>query len=171
MAALDPRLLDLIETLVTARMDWLVFEIMDGIRAGKRPRETAESLAEARRIIRAGESWSMDGTAQPTGVRSEPIVGDDQIAWAAHHVAERLDTVTAMMAAALDALDDIGTTGDAEQVSTTGAPVSPPLTISLDDGLQHRVDRDGIGVARDALVGLRGALTDWTDRTSRPVRA
>ena len=51
MAVLDPRLLPFIEMLAELGMDWLVFELVDGIRRGDEPAEDEYALTLARQQI------------------------------------------------------------------------------------------------------------------------
>jgi hypothetical protein len=53
MAKIDPRLLPLIEALSASGADWLAFEILDGIRTGRRAEDSEEELRDARRAVSA----------------------------------------------------------------------------------------------------------------------
>ncbi|RUV29053.1 MAG: hypothetical protein E5V72_02070 [Mesorhizobium sp.] len=90
MAILDRRLLPLIETLADAGDDWLAFELMDGIRRGIEPEDTEELLAATREQVSSGE-LAKRKQAEFIAAGAKPTLGDDQIAWAADHVANRLD--------------------------------------------------------------------------------
>ena len=57
MAILDPRLLPFIEVLAELGMDWLAFELVDGVRRGKEPVEDEAALRRARdRTRRASDA-------------------------------------------------------------------------------------------------------------------
>lgn len=81
MTVLDTRLLPLLETLVGAAADWLAFEIVDGVRRGREPLEPEELLRAAREKVRSRRL--SDRLSAEIPVLSEPILGDDQIVWAA----------------------------------------------------------------------------------------
>jgi hypothetical protein len=55
MAILDRRLIPFIEMLADLGLDWLAFELIDGIRRGREPEESAKALMVARERVRAGE--------------------------------------------------------------------------------------------------------------------
>lgn len=162
MAKLDPRLLDLLDTLVAARLDWLVFELMDGIRSGRRMAEPPAVLAEVRRSVRSDGRPAEREASASLDQGSVPIQGDEQIEWAASYVADRLDTIIAELKEAMDNLDSIrGSSGrlpDALQDGAAGAP----LVIVLDDEEPRKAERDGLNIARNALPQLRTRVMAWS---------
>src|SRR4051812_20982308 len=105
MATLDPRILDLIETLTIARLDWLAFEIVEGIQAGYVPTESSETLADTRRRVREDDQPKATGEPKPVTLESEPVEGDAQINWAAKYVGERLDATLVYLAESIENLD------------------------------------------------------------------
>jgi hypothetical protein len=52
MAILDARLFSMIETLVAAGLDWLAFELIEGVRRGQEIEETNDILAISRERAR-----------------------------------------------------------------------------------------------------------------------
>jgi hypothetical protein len=92
MALIDSRLLPLIDLLAGAGADWLAFELMDYIRAGRPAEDPPEVLAQSRMQVREGRG---EGPLEPPEIvatsATSPIVGDEQILWAARYVADRLD--------------------------------------------------------------------------------
>jgi hypothetical protein len=90
LAILDPRLLELIETLVAARLDWLAFELIEGVQAGHPPEESEDALVVARESIRGNAQPKPRGEPQAVTVEARPIPPKEQIEWAAAYVEERL---------------------------------------------------------------------------------
>ena len=62
-------------------MDWLAFELIDGIRRGNEPVEDEHALARAGE--RTGHPTSREVHPHPSAAAT-PILGDDQLKWAAH---------------------------------------------------------------------------------------
>ena len=56
MAILDPRLIPFIEMLADLGLDWLAFELIEGVRRGEEPVETEDALALVRQRIRTRDS-------------------------------------------------------------------------------------------------------------------
>lgn len=163
MAVLDARLLALVETLADAGADWLAFEIVEGIRRGREPLESEEMLQAAREKVRSLQH--SDRLSAEIPVPAAPILGDDQIVWAAQYVFARLDGALtdldkgrAMIEAVAETSSELyGQDYPAFSTLTPGAP----LKITLIGQEDHPVDRDSIATARQGLVFLREALNRW----------
>ena len=166
MAILDPRLLPFIEMLADLGMDWLVFELVDGIRRGDEPEEDEEALALARQptkrrpaddLERHARIWRTNtdesGDSVPTS-----ILGDRQLQWAADYVSERLHATLAEMSQSLRALDEIFKDPEVEQPE---ASAGETLLVLIDDGEEREVDRAKIEDAQERLLELRKALDAW----------
>jgi hypothetical protein len=163
MAILDPRLVALIETLVAEGADWLAFELIDGIRGGRESEESEDALASARERVRLGEQERREPTlsVEPT----MPILGDDQIIWAATYVSQRLDSALNDLVDASDALNEIAAEPSSEpergeDQHLQGPPA--PIRIVINDEEVLTASRSDIEMARDAMAGLRSALDDWS---------
>src|SRR5687767_1533316 len=102
MASIDPRLLELVETLMKSRLDWLVFEMLDGIQRGRAVEETEEDLAAARAEIRRKARPTERALTESGVTKVEPIEGDEQV-----YVGERLASSLAQLEAAVDTLESI----------------------------------------------------------------
>ncbi len=162
MAVFDPRLSPLIEALAGAGLDWLAFEVVEGIRRGREPEESAEALKRARENAERGELQRIEADA-PLYSESIPLVGDEQLHWAADYVAERLDMAMKEMATSLENIDRLagssrpGRPARAEEVNGT-----PSATIVLVDGDQQwKVGRTQVQEAASGLPELRDALSAW----------
>lgn len=107
MAVLDSRVLELIETLVAARLDWLAFELVEGIRLGRSPEESEEALAAARQSIRSNAQPKARGEPQVLLAEPQPIPAGEQVKWAAAYVEERLEAALEQLQASIDTLDFI----------------------------------------------------------------
>ena len=159
MAILDPRLLPLVEVLAKVGMDWLAFELVEGVRRGDESTEGRSTLRRARdRAKRTSDAVeNTERFASPAGPAT-PLLSDDQLEWAAGYVDERLRAAFDHMARSLDALDEIIGGGEARP---SGAPtVTTRLVLRNDDraGTVGRVEIEG---ARARLSTLRGALDAW----------
>jgi hypothetical protein len=161
MAVLDPRILDLIETLTAARMDWLAFELIAAIQTGHTPTETPDTLAVTRRKVR--EDGQPEATGEPKLVSQEPqpIEGDDQIDWAAKYVAERLDATLAYLTQSIKKLDAIAG-GDVTNPAATSEDVGEPLVVLADGEVHREAGRAEVEAAIAALPQLRHSLEAWS---------
>lgn len=167
MAIIDTRLLPLIETLVVADADWLAFEILDGLRQGRVAEETREDLQSTRLAVRSAKRQTRrsEERASPPPT-AKPIVGDEQIDWAATYVVDRLSDAVSMLQATLDQLDRI--------VSAASALDGTPFTsISRKEiGVVLQAEDEGPSVrgtevadATAAIPKLREALSTWVAST------
>lgn len=164
MAVLDPRLLPLLETLAGAGADWLAFEVVDGVRRGREPLEPEELLRAAREKVRSRQP--PDRLSEDIPVLAEPILGDDQIVWAANYVAARLDGALADLDEGCAMIQAVAeNSGDKfKQDEPTLSDVTPniPVKIALMGQEGHPVDRSSIAAARKGVESLRGALAHWS---------
>ena len=168
MATLDPPLLELVETLVAARLDWLAFELIEGIQAGRPPEEPEEALAAARESIRGNAQPRARGEPQAILVEANPILPDEQIEWAAAYVEERLGEALEQLQTSIDTLDFVveGTTersdlaGAAAQSTDTSEPRA--IAVLLDFEGDRKSGLEDVAGARTGLPTLHTALTVWT---------
>lgn len=164
MAVLDPRLLPLLETLTAAGANWLVFEIVDGVRRGREPLEPEELLQAAREKVRSRQF--SDRLSADIPVMADPIHGDDQIVWAANYVAARLDGALAELDEACAMIEAIAeSSGDRfrqESSAFSETTRSVPVEIALVGQEGHPVDRGSIATAREGVVSLSDALVRWS---------
>lgn len=176
MAILDTRLLDLIETLVVARLDWLAFELIEGIQAGRPAEEPEEALAAARQSIRSNMQPKARGEPHATLKEPQSIPADEQIEWAAVYVEERLDEALAQLQASIDALDFIvaGTTEHPETCEALaqdiGAAGESTVSVLLNVDGEHKSGREDVADARDSFPVLRAALAEWTSQARGQIR-
>lgn len=167
MAVLNPRLLELIETLVAARLDWLAFELIEGVQAGHPPDEPEEALAAARKSIRSGTQPKAHGEPYAISMEATPIPPDEQIEWAAAYVEERLGEALEQLQASIDTLDFLveGTTGQPGEAGALARPkdASKPraVVVLLDLENDRKSGSDNVAGARENLPALRTALTEW----------
>ena len=169
MAIIDPRILSLVETLADRGMDWLVFELMEGIQDGRSPQESEEALAAAR--DRATENSGQYREALHRDVapsETAPIVGDDQLRWAVGYIKERLrDTIDALDAS-FDCLETLGLVN--ERV-TGGAQGGAIRVTFVEDESPINLTRGGLSIAREGLGALQHALDVWLADTLNPTRS
>lgn len=170
MAKLDPRLLELIDTLVAARLDWLAFELVDGIRAGRQTSEPSEVLKEVRGSVRTSERPQEKETPDQAYQPAMPIEGDEQIEWAASYVAGRLDGVIATLGAAMDNLDAVRGSESRSVGASPGGRPGGPLTIVLDDEEARKAERSGVELAVNALPQLRASIMAWSSQVRGQVQ-
>lgn len=159
MAILNQHLVPLIETLTELGIDWLAFELIEGIRRGEEPVEDDRTLALARERAGTGTQHPKE-TEQHSSADDEPkpILDVVQVEWAARYVFERLSATLAEMTHSLDALDEIFDGRDEKQ--SPGSRSSAVLVI-LDGGEGRSVDRAEIEAAQARLPELREALVAW----------
>jgi hypothetical protein len=169
MAVIDPRLIELIDTLVASGADWLAFEILDGIRSGTPIEESNNRDRESHHELR---SWKDDRSSEPrTRIREtvmKPIYGDDQIEFAAGYVADRITEAIEMTTMSLENLNRIS----AE--STEGAAEINPksrtaITLGLEDSEFHFTG-DQAEKLRNLLPELRTSLLEWSARVRQKER-
>lgn len=163
MAVLDPRLLPLLGTLANTGVDWLAFEIVEMVRRGREPLEAEDVLRATREKVRSqvqSEHVNLDIPVMP-----EPILGDEQIDWAANYVAARLDEALANLEAGYSLLNAI--TKDSRDKSRQSSSALPketsgaPLTLFLNGQEGNAIDRYSISMAKTQIANLREALAHW----------
>jgi hypothetical protein len=170
VAILDSRVLELIETLVAARLDWLAFELVDGIRLGRSPEEPEEALAAARQSIRSNAQPKARGEPQVLLAEPQPIPAGEQVEWAAAYVEERLEAALEQLQASIDTLDFIVETTtepeDAQDLAKGASAKTEQGTafVLLDVEGDRKSSREDIAGARDEIPALRAALAEWTTR-------
>ncbi len=171
MAILEPRLLPLIETLAEAGADWLAFEVVDGVRAGKVAEEPLENLAAIQDAVRSAklENFRTEKiiSAVPHSVSpAVSIVGDDQIRWAVEYVYRRLSDALSMLQASFDQLQSIVSTPSPRGGVSSNVVVSNEITlIVLGDEEKFSVRKVETADAIASLENLRKALSSWEAST------
>ncbi|MFN3817391.1 hypothetical protein [Blastomonas sp.] len=168
MATLDSRVLELIETLVATRLDWLAFELIEGIRLGRTAEESEEALAAARKSIRSDAQPKARGEPQVLLTKPEPIPAGEQVEWAAAYVAERLESALKQLQVSVDALDLIvESTNEPERPQDLAQAASAKteqgtVLVLLDVEGDRKSSRKDVADARDDFPALRAALAEWT---------
>lgn len=170
MAALDTRLLELIETLATARLDWLAFELVEEIQAGHSPEEPEEELAAARRSIRTNAQPRAHSGPQTVAAESKPIPVDDQIEWAVTYVDRRLDQALEQQLATINSLNFILANSSEQpeyENSVTQLADAPEGGVSMvirDVNEDRKINLENVVAAREGIPTLREALAEWSER-------
>ena len=161
MAILDTRLLQFVEMLTEIGMDWLAFELIEGVRRGREPTETDEMLALARDPTRAGRAEELRHSAGDGG-EVQPILGDAQLDWAVDYVGQRLEAILAEMGASFEALDALVASGsDSRLESRPGQTVL--VLLGADE--EQKIDQNLVKEAQARLPTLQQSLTDWLRST------
>jgi hypothetical protein len=169
MAILDSRLIPLTETLAAADADWLAFELLDGLRQGRVLEETHDELRKTQIAVRSARrpTRSSEEPSSPPPA-AEPIVGDDQIEWAAAYVSSRLSDAVSMLQTTLDQLDEIVSGAPTLDQPFEAAPSQEGVTLVLQVGDEvPRVRRVDAADARAALPKLQEALRAWVASTRK----
>ena len=154
MATLDLRLLESIETLVAARLDWLAFELIKGVQAGRTPEESEEAIAAARESIRGNAQPKARGEPQAISVEAKPIPPNEQVEWAAAYVEERLGEALEQLQASIGTLDFI-VEGTAERPDKGRAVAQSPDASEPRAVVVLLNPEGGRESARDAVAGAR----------------
>jgi hypothetical protein len=164
MARIDPRLLPLIDTLINSEADWLAFEILDAIRAGRPAEESEEEVREARdavRTFRADKRGSPPRIAAKAGA-GEELEGDDQIIFASTYVIDRISQAIEMSKESLRRLSEIVSRSEHQQDATAlKAESQAQVFIQIEDS-DAVSDQDRSTEATRRLPGLRSALIEWS---------
>ena len=161
MAILDPRLIPFIEMLTELGLDWLAFELIEGVRRGQEPVETEAALVLARQRVRTRDPEKFTHIPGDS-VEGEPLLGDVQLEWTVRYVAERLNATLTEMSKSIDALDAIVASGRLGQTETTEASADLVL---LDVEHERRSSRTQVEEARAQLPKLRHSLDNWLAST------
>lgn len=160
MATVDPRLFPLIETLVGAGADWLAFEVLEGLRLGRVPEEARDSTQVAPRAVWVPRPPHQPPSAPPAPT---PIVGDEQIQWAADYVSKRMTDLVDMLDVTLLQLSAIvfrEASRDIHQAADESIGI-----LFEGDSEGPTSDRLGTEQARTMLVKLHEALSVWSTAT------
>lgn len=172
MAILDSRVLDLIETLMVARLDWLAFELIEGVRLGRSPEESEEALAAARQSIRSNAQPKARSEPQALPAKPQPIPTGEQVEWAATYVEERLEAALEQLQASIDTLDFIVETtiepNDTKDLAAEASAKTERGTtlVLLDIEGDRKSSREDVAGARDEIPALRTGLAEWTTLAS-----
>ncbi len=142
-------------------MDWLAFELIEGVRRGREPIEEEGKLALARQWARTGKAEVPDGDSEDD-VLPEPLVGDSQLEWAACYVSKRLKAVLAEISASLDALDEI-VASDRDGQAKTSEVATVLVLLDVED--TGSVGRTQVEEARVRLETLHQSLDSWLSST------
>ncbi len=167
MATIDRRLLPLIESLATVDADWLAFEILEGLRNGRVAQETREELQTTQHLVRSARRASRR-SEQPSSPppSAEPIIGDEQITWAASYVSERMSDLLSMLEATIAQLDAILFTPSLPEgrgEATLGDEVV--LVLQTGQNEQLGIHRNDSARAKALFPKLQQALREWVDST------
>jgi hypothetical protein len=162
MAILDRRLIPFVEMLTDFGLDWLAFELIDGIRRGREPEETTEALTVAREQVRADEVKNVKRELAESVEAGSPL-GDGQLDWAARYVDERLEATLAEMSASLDNID--GIVGPTHHEGAAGSRPAAAALVLLNREERWKVDRAMVEDARGQLPKSREALASWLAST------
>jgi hypothetical protein len=168
MALIDPRLLPLLEVLTTSGVDWLVFELMDGIRAGNVTEEPEVALAKARNdVFNSSDARPIEfKSLEESVVAAVPIEGDEQIAWATEYISKRIEDTILMLRAGLQGLEAIASAGSGPRGSARRIGKPLELTLVLQDGdMTEKVQRASADNAIEAFKSLQEALAEWAKST------
>ncbi|HEY1580507.1 MAG TPA: hypothetical protein VGF82_25880 [Terracidiphilus sp.] len=164
---IDPRLLPLIETLIAADADWLAFEILDGISFGRVVEETREDLQSTRLAVRTAKHQrrrSEERAVPPPA--ATPLVGDEQIDWAAKHIADRLSDAVSMLGVTLDRLNQIVSSTEESQATTSDRTSTREVDLVMREEGEGPVLRSAqVDDANAAIPKLREALSNWANST------
>ena len=161
MATPDPRLFELISLLAEAGADWLGLEILDVVRSGLAVEEPPQALLNAQLAARFGRSGEIDKERVMAFPRPYELHGDEQLAWAAAYVIERLTDEAEMLKMSLDQLNVLAvgpeTHLDPRHPHPRGAPA-----ITLQVGEEGPViETADVASLRRNLTELNRTLESW----------
>lgn len=167
MATIDKRLLPLIEALTATEADWIAFEMLEELRAGRVPEETSEDLHNVQLLVRSRKSekrWSEEPASPPPP--PEPRTGVEQIDWATDYVSKWVSDVLVMLDATLNQLDTIlfaGLPNETRERMLALPANGITLVLQADQEEHSSVHRENAATARSILPNLRGTLAAWAD--------
>lgn len=171
LATYNRRLLELVETLITARLEWLALELLEGVRTGHRLEEPEEVLASTRKSIRQRASPKKRDEWQPAETHVKPIPPEEQLEWAATYVEVRIDESLRQLQTSIAALDLVvqETTELSDMTIERGQQAVAPeprvlVVLKTAEGESNIGDGDVVG-ALDTLAALRTALSKWAGRS------
>lgn len=161
MAILNQRLFPIIEMLVELGMDWLAFELIEGIRRGQEPQETEDAPKHARQET---HTPGAEKFARSSGdsVDSEPLVGYAQLEWSVHYINERIEATLNEMSASLCALDKIASSAPEAQTETAE---SSAVLVLVNGEEEREVSQTQVIEAQAHLPKLRQSLENWLEST------
>lgn len=169
-APIDPRLLPLIETLISSGADWLAFEILEGIRAGRPAEDSEEEIKAARLAVR---SFRRHRASPPElKIREtvlEPIAGDEQINFAAQYLIERISAAIDMERASLQQLDQVVAWSKRSLEAPADSGRDSSVTIRLEDS-DIVSNQNQAEEALKRLPDLRKALFEWAQSVRKGSR-
>ncbi len=161
MALLDARLLSLVETLANAGLDWLAFELVDGIRLGSLQEETEATLEQARLRARDPNRYRGDLPSQDFQATSEPILSDEQLVWAVQYVNDRLDDIVGALESSFENLEAVGVQeGHIGRQLQADKDVAITLVLAEAEG-DYKLRASDLNEAKQGIEILRGGLEDW----------
>ena len=158
MAILDRRLTPIIEMLTELGMDWLAFELIEGVRRDQEPVENEDALEIARHWGERTREAEIFARNPEDSVEGEPLLSDAQLEWAARYIYERLEATLAEMSTSLDALDKIVVSGREPQTKSTEAS---SVLVLLDAEEDRNVSRTQVEEAQAQLPKLSESLEAW----------
>ena len=161
MAALNPRLLPLVETLIGVGADWLAVELIDNVNRGRWPEESEDLLAVTRTQVREGVAQKRERELVHKSVEPVPIPEDEQIDWAAGFIEKRLQWALDDLDSAFVNLDTL--LGQAPAQPTAAKRDERSLVVRLGSGdASAKLSRYDIEQARAGMEQLRIALRRWS---------
>lgn len=168
MARLDRRLFPFLEMLVDLGLDWLAFEVVDGIRHGVEPWEPEDVLAEARARARVGEPVRLEERKRPDiPAEAKPLLGDEQLDWVVGYIERRLEETLAEAITALRNLDAV--IDESSMIDARAPDLARNVTklVLLGDEEASTLDLRQAEEAQLQLEKLKGALVGWLKSTRR----
>ena len=167
MPTIDKRLLPLIETLVATDADWIAFEMVEALRAGRVAEETEADLNAVQGSVRSkahAKQWVDEAKSPPAP--AGPISGVEQIDWAVGYIDKRLSDVLEMLDATFNQLDAIlyaGAPAEARKQTPDSQTNEVTLVLKDDREWHANVRRDQAASSKTMLPQLRDALLKWAD--------
>jgi hypothetical protein len=152
MAEIDPRLQELFAAMSNAGYDWIVSEILDGLRQGRTSLVTQAELE----IVRSRIDQQIESPGDPAPeVDYEPIKGDDQITFAVDLVTGRFRHIKAM-------LDE--TEKNLKLISAKSDPprAKPQLAFKVGDEVRPITSQVATELAQH-IEGLTESISGWAD--------
>jgi hypothetical protein len=164
VATPDPRLFELITLLAEVGADWLGFEILDGVRHGFAVEESREALLNAQMAARFGRRPQIEKERTAAFSVPQELHGDEQLAWAANYVVERLTDEAEMLDASFEQLNilALGREPRADQREQGKRGTEITLQIGEEGPVVQTVE---IVALRRHLAALTRALERWLGTT------
>jgi hypothetical protein len=163
-STIDPRLLALIETLSASGADWLAFEILESIRAGRPAEDSEEEIQRARSAVRSFRRREASPLAREVSETwFKPIAGDEQLEFAATYVIDRVSEAVAMARASFDNLDKLA--AHAQKTSESAGSydrLAPNINLRFED-TDLVSDRTQADEASARLAELRTVVLEWLE--------